>query len=105
MPHSLVITAIVAATIAGDYALKLASERTDVLTPHLVAGIILYALPAFGWMYLMKSQSLAQIGVVYSTSTILALFFMSLVVFREALSIRVVVAALFALGAILTYKH
>jgi drug/metabolite transporter (DMT)-like permease len=104
MSQPLVITAIIATTIIGDYVLKLASNKENFLSPHLLAGVILYALPAFGWMHLMKTQSLAQIGIIYSTGTILALFLMSLLVFREALSARDFIAGLFALCAILAYK-
>lgn len=105
MNQSFVITAVIAATILGDCILKLASDKDNFLSPHLIVGVILYALPAFGWMYLMKTQSLAQIGVIYSTGTILALFLMSLFVFREALSARDFIAGLFALCAILVYKE
>lgn len=104
MNQPFVITAIIAATIAGDYVLKLASDKESFLSPHFLVGLILYALPAFGWMYLMKTQSLAQIGIIYSTGTILALFVMSLFVFRETLSARDFIAGLFALCAILAYK-
>ena len=104
MNQPFVIAAIIAATIIGDYVLKLASDKENFLSPHLLAGLVLYALPAFGWMHLMKTQSLAQIGIIYSTGTILALFLMSLIVFREALSTRDFIAGLFALCAILSYK-
>ena len=104
MNHPFVIAAVIAATIAGDYVLKLASDKENFFSPHLFVGVILYALPAFGWMQLMKTQSLAQIGIIYSTGTILALFLMSLLVFREALTARDFIAGLFALCAILSYR-
>ena len=104
MNQPFVIAATIAATIIGDYVLKLASDKENFLSPHLLAGLVLYALPAFGWMHLMKTQSLAQIGIIYSTGTILALFLMSLIVFREALSTRDFIAGLFALCAIIAYK-
>jgi drug/metabolite transporter (DMT)-like permease len=104
MNQPFVIAAIIAATIIGDYVLKLASDKENFLSPYLFAGLVLYALPAFGWMHLMKTQSLAQIGIIYSTGTILALFLMSLLVFREALSTRDFIAGLFALCAIIVYK-
>lgn len=104
MNQIVIITSITAATIIGDYVLKLASDKENFLSPQLFAGLILYALPAFGWMHLMKTQSLAQIGIIYSTGTILALFLMSLLVFRETLSVRDFVAGFFALCAILVYK-
>lgn len=104
MNQIVIITSITAATIIGDYVLKLASDKEYFLSPQLFAGLILYALPAFGWMHLMKTQSLAQIGIIYSTGTILALFLMSLLVFRETLSVRDFVAGFFALCAILVYK-
>ncbi|WP_207101471.1 hypothetical protein [Paracoccus shandongensis] len=105
MNQPFIIAAVIAATILGDYALKLASDKDNLLNSHLFAGLILYSLPAFGWMYLMKTQSLAQIGVIYSTGTILALFLMSLFVFRETLSARDFLAGFLALCAILAYKE
>lgn len=103
MYQSIIIVSVIAATITGDYMLKIASENNNFLSVYLILGVIFYALPAFGWMHLMKTQSLAHIGVIYSAGTIIALFVLSFFVFREALSTRDLIAGLLAICAILAY--
>ncbi|PYF06410.1 hypothetical protein C8J30_1285 [Rhodobacter viridis] len=100
MRSYLILAGIVVLTILGDYALKYASLRASPHTsPWLFGGAALYALTALGWMWLMQSQSLAQIAVLYSSATILLLTGVGIVFFGETLSTRQVAglaAALFA---------
>lgn len=105
MNHAVVLFLIVVATTAGDYSLKIASGEGRLLSSPMLFGLILYSIPAFGWMYLMKSHSLAQIGVIYSAATILVLFALSILVFREEVSRREYFGAVLALGAIFSAQH
>ena len=76
-------------TLTGDYFLKSAAMRYEKPSSVLFwVGLILYGLPAFGWFYLMKSHSLAQIGVLYSSVTVVALALVGLLVFKEQIGIR-----------------
>ena len=48
----------------------------------------MYSLAAFGWFFLMKSNSLATIGVMFSASTILLLVALGYFVFKEQFGLR-----------------
>ncbi len=79
-----ILIAIIALTAAGDYAIKYASGRDDPFTSwQFLSGIILYGLPAIGWLFLMREYSLAQIGVIYSSATIIILTVLGVVMFGE----------------------
>ena len=62
MIRSLFILSIVtAATVLGDYFLKIATEKSEgVMTGWFAAGAIIYGLLAFGWYFLMRSNSLGK---------------------------------------------
>lgn len=84
-----VLIAIIALTAAGDYAIKYASGRDNAFTSwQFLCGIVLYGLPAVGWLVLMREYSLAQIGVIYSSATILVLTALGVFAFGEHLSAR-----------------
>ena len=79
----------VTAAILADYFIKLASTRDASLTTWSFAlGAALYVVSAGGWLFAMKVMSLAQVGVVYSVVTILALAAMGVVFFGETLTWR-----------------
>ncbi|MBZ4023455.1 hypothetical protein CKO11_13410 [Rhodobacter sp. TJ_12] len=100
MRSYLILLGIVAFTILGDYALKSAAMRNAPLTSSWFgAGAVLYAATAVGWVWLMQTQNLAQIAVLYSSATILGLTAVGVAFFGETLSLRQVIglgAALFA---------
>ncbi|SOB94623.1 hypothetical protein [Rhodobacter maris] len=95
-----ILLGIVAFTILGDYALKSAALRASPFaTTWFAGGALLYALTALGWVWLMQTQNLAQIAVLYSSATILGLTAVGVAFFGETLSLRQVVglgAALFS---------
>jgi small multidrug resistance pump len=94
--------AIAAFTVAGDYFLKLASLRPSPLkNSFFLAGLVIYALCAFAWVYVMRDTKLATIGVVYSISTILFLTALGLFAFNEHLSGREIAGVGCAVAAIL----
>lgn len=73
--------------VIGDYFLKLASlQPTAIANRYFFAGVSIYALSAFGWVFAMRHMNLAAIGVVYSLSTILLLAALGVFVFRETLT-------------------
>ena len=90
MPSSLAILGIVtAATLLGDYFLKTATTKPGgLLSGWFAGGVLIYALLAFGWFFLMKSNSLATIGVMFSASTILLLAALGYFVFKEQFGLR-----------------
>ncbi len=73
--------------VVGDYFLKLASAREQPLrTGWFYLGFALYALTAFGWVFVMRHLKLATISVLYSISMVLLLTAIGVVLFRESLN-------------------
>jgi drug/metabolite transporter (DMT)-like permease len=100
------IALLVAAGLAGlgvlaDYFLKLASER-DVVTrsPWFWLGLGVYAGMASGWVYVMRHLSFAEIGIVYSVTTVLLLTLVGVVVLRETLHGYEMLGATMALASL-----
>lgn len=76
-------------TIAGDYFVKLASQDPKgISTFYFALGALLYGLPAFAWFYLMRQHSLAAVGVMYSSATIVLLTLLGVFVFKESFGWR-----------------
>jgi multidrug transporter EmrE-like cation transporter len=89
-------------TVAGDYFIKLASDHDDGMTSTMfLVGAVCYGLPALAWFFLMQQHSLATIGVLYSSATLVLLALLGIVVFKEAASWRDAVGIGLALAAVL----
>lgn len=89
MQSAAILVVIVGLTLAGDWCIKHASGRADGLaSPAFLIGVILYGAPAVGWFFLMRTHSLAAIGVLYSASTILLLAALGTFVFGETFGLR-----------------
>lgn len=102
----LILTAITGLTLLGDYAIKVATAKDGgLLSPWFILGAIMYGLPAVGWFYLMKSHSLAMIGVMYSASTIILLALLGYFVFKEAFGWREAVGLTLAIAAVAVMSH
>lgn len=105
--HSyLILAGILAFTVFGDYALKYASTMsTPMLSSWFVGGAALYAVSAVGWLLLMQTHNLAEIAVLYSAATILALtavgyfFFGENVSFRQVLGLSAALLSVFLMQA------
>ena len=102
---SLVLLAIVITQIGGDYFIKIASARPDGLVSiEFTVGVILYGATALGWYFLMKNHSLAEIGVVYSASTILLLATLGYFVFHENVGPRQFVGLTLAILSVIVMR-
>lgn len=89
MPSLALLVVITLATVTGDYFVKLASTRPSGLaTQSFLIGAFFYGLPAVGWFFLMRSHSMAFIGVAYSASTMLLLAALGIFVFKEEFYVR-----------------
>lgn len=98
-----ILMAVTGATLLGDYFIKIASGKdTGLQSPVFATGLLLYALPAVGWYFLMKSHSLAVIGVLYSTTTMILLAFLGAFVFNETFGWREGLGIALAIAAVLT---
>jgi drug/metabolite transporter (DMT)-like permease len=97
----LVTVAFSVVGVAGDYFLKLASNRDQPLASGwFYLGFALYASTAFGWVFVMRHLKLATISVVYSVSMILLLTAVGVVAFRESLSYAEVAGIALAVAAL-----
>ena len=106
MKSALILMAIILVTILGDYLIKVASQKPNgLMTAIFAGGVLLYALPAVGWFYLMRSHSLAAIGVIYSAATILILAGLGVFVFKEAFGLREVLGVSLAIAALAVISH
>lgn len=106
MSPLLILTAIVALTLAGDWCIKVASgDDQGIFHPIFAIGAVLYALPAIGWLFLMRSHSLAAIGVYYSAAVLILLAVMGHFVFREAFGLREAVGVSLAIASVVVMSH
>lgn len=101
----MILIAVTGATLLGDYFIKIASGKAvGLLSPTFAVGLMLYALPAVGWYFLMKSHSLTVIGVLYSAATLILLALLGVFVFdetfgwREGLGITLALVAVAIVG-------
>jgi undecaprenyl phosphate-alpha-L-ara4N flippase subunit ArnF len=92
----------VATAIIADFFIKTASQKEpSLLTSSFAIGAGLYVLSAVGWLFAMKTMTLAQVGVLYSVVTILALTAMGVLWFEETLGWQEVLGIVFALVSVL----
>lgn len=97
----IVVIAFSALGVAGDYLLKLASQRKNPFeSKWFYLGFAVYASTAFGWVLVMRHLKLATIGVVYSVSMIVLLTCVGVAVFREPLSAYEVVGLVMAIASL-----
>ena len=101
-----ILLAVTGATLLGDFFIKSAGQRPEgLLSREFIIGMILYNLPAFGWFFLMRSHSLAMIGVLYSVSTIILLAALGSFVFKEAFGVGEAAGVTLALLAVVIMSH
>ena len=106
MKTALVLSCVIAVTMAGDYLIKLASQKDDGLSsPSFILGAVLYGLPALGWFFLMRSHSLSAIGVLYSAATILILAGLGVFAFGEPFGLREALGISLAIAAVVVISH
>lgn len=91
--------------ILADVLLKRAALSPDALANrHFALGTVLYAVSAFGWVYVLRFEKLATIGALYSIILIIGLAAVGVIGFHETLSeaeyvgLACAVAALVLLG-------
>jgi drug/metabolite transporter (DMT)-like permease len=102
----LVLMAVTALTLAGDYCIKLASGDEDGLASRtFLLGAALYSLPSVGWFFLMRSHSLAAIGVYYSAAVLILLAALGFFAFKETLGLRELVGLSLAVASVVVMSH
>lgn len=82
----LILLAILLSTSIGDYLIKMASSQNGgLLSIRFIIGAFLYGLPAVGFFYLVKNNSMAAVGVFYSAATVILMALIGHLAFNEAL--------------------
>ena len=98
MQSYIYLTLVVTVTVVADYALKYAAmKNSPFISSWFVGGAILYGATAIGWVALMRTHDLAQIAVLYSAATIIALTLLGIISFGEALSTKQIIGLAAAL--------
>lgn len=101
-----ILALITIMTLLGDYCIKLATHNDLGLYSSLfLVGAVLYGLPAVGWFFLMKSHSLAMVGVMYSAATLIMLTLMGYLLFKESLGWREVCGLSLAISAVIVMSY
>jgi small multidrug resistance pump len=73
--------------VAGDFFIKLSGNGQKFIEPKLfLLGMLIYALTAFGWFFVMKNVKLSTLGVIYAISTAIFLTLVGIFYFREKLN-------------------
>ncbi len=96
-----ILIVLTVATGFGDYFIKLAANSPQgILTRTFAVGMMLYALPAIGWFFLMQTHSLTLISVAYSASTIIILSAIGFFIFNETIGPREILGLTLALASV-----
>lgn len=88
--------------VGADYCLKRAGESDHPFrTRVFAAGTTLYALSAFGWVYVLRHAKLATVGALYCVIVVVMLAVVGVVAFRESLSIPELLGICCAVAALI----
>lgn len=83
----LLIIGMSALGVLGDFFLKIAGNGSRFM--HLgwfTAGIVTYALTAFGWFYAFKHINMSSLGAIYGASSVVLLTLLGVFYFHEKLT-------------------
>ena len=70
--------------VLGDFFIKLAGNGIKYINwPYFIIGLLIYALTAIGWFYVMKHLELNILGIFYSLTTVILLFIIGTLFFKE----------------------
>lgn len=73
--------------VLGDYFLKLSGSGARYIDwKFFLIGALVYSSTAIGWFFVMKHVKLGTLGIVYATTTVLALTIIGLIFFKENLN-------------------
>lgn len=102
----LLIVVIVSLNAAGDYFLKLASERDGALaTFEFAGGVGCYALSAIGVLYAFRIMPVSILGIWYALLSVLFLVGLGTLVFGERLQPRELLGLALALAALVLMRR
>ena len=87
MVVTLIVIFLAGVGVLGDYFIKEAGAGTKyILYGPFILGMVIYALTAVGWFYVMKHMKLGVLGMFYSLTTVILLAIVGAIFFRERLT-------------------
>lgn len=98
----LAIILLAAVGVTGDYFIKLSgSGQVYIIIKYFLIGMLIYAVSALGWFFVMKTTKISSLGIVYSVSTALLLFVIGVVYFKESYQPKDIIALIFGIISII----
>jgi small multidrug resistance pump len=106
MTAILLVAGVAALSAAGDFFLKLASERQGALgSIEFVWGAACYAISAIGVLYALRLMPVSILGIWYALLSLLFIVALGILVFGEELRPREALGLVFACAAIILMKR
>jgi drug/metabolite transporter (DMT)-like permease len=88
-------------TVIGDYFIKTATlPQHGMASAYFAFGLFFYSITGVGWFFVMRSHTLAKVGVFYSATTIIFLAALGVVIFKESFGIRDALGIALALASV-----
>lgn len=92
-----IVVLLSAIGVLGDYFIKLSGQGNKyIYVKWFITGLIVYALSAFGWFFVMKHIKLSTLGVYYALTTVILLVGLGLIVFKESLNMFEIIGIVMA---------
>ncbi len=88
--------------IWGDDLLKQAAMKGETKSILVFWGALAYASTAPLWAYIMQAKSLAQVGVIYASMTLIGLYALGWLRYAEVPSNWQLASLALAIGAVIT---
>ena len=87
--------------VLGDYFIKLSGNSIKyIVWWQFLLGLIIYSTTAIGWFFVMKHVKLSSLGVIYSSTTIIALALVGFFLFKETINVYEIIGVTMGIGSI-----
>ncbi len=97
-----IIIFLSAVGVAGDYFIKLSGNGPKYINyVPFFTGMLIYAVTAFGWFYVMKHIKLSTLGVFFALTNIILLALLGVIFFKEHLSASDIIGIAFGVISII----
>ena len=88
--------------VIGDFFIDLSTKKASGMNVHwFLIGMIVYALSAFGWFYVMKTTKLEDLGALYALTTSILLVFLGIFAFGERLQPKEILGLILAFCSVI----
>ncbi|MBA3733293.1 EamA family transporter [Patescibacteria group bacterium] len=98
----IIIICLAIVGVSADYFIKLSGNSEKyIIISYFFIGMVIYALTAFGWFYVMKNTRLSVLGIIYSVSTSVLLLMIGVIFFKEQLTVYNVIGVVLGIISII----